>query len=160
VIRGVHHLAISTPDIDRFVDHYHRWFGFERAGAGGWEPGNERIDTMVGLKDSSARYEMIRLGNLYIEVFEYAAPKGETVHPRMCDRGITHLCLYCDDVFAEYERLKGLGMTFNCPPGGSAATRATYGRDCDGNVVELLQIVDPSCAFVFEKAVALEEAGS
>lgn len=154
MIRGVHHLAISTPDIARFVDHYQRWFGFERAGAGGWEPGNERIDTMVGLQDSAARYEMIRLGNLYIEVFEYAAPPGETVHPRMCDHGITHLCLYCDDVFAEYERLKGLGMAFNGPPGGSAATRATYGRDCDGNVVELLQIVDPSCAFVFEKAVA------
>jgi catechol 2,3-dioxygenase-like lactoylglutathione lyase family enzyme len=157
MIRGVHHLAISTPDLARFVDHYQRWFGFERAGAGGWEPGNDRVDTMVGLKDSAARYEMIRLGNLYIEVFEYSAPRGAAVHPRMCDHGLIHLCLYCDDVFAEYERLKGLGMDFHCPPGGSAATRATYGRDCDGNVVELLQIVDPACPFVFEKAVA--EAG-
>jgi len=40
-------------------------------------------------------------------------------------------------------------MEFNCPPGGEAATRATYGRDCDGNVVELLQIADPSCGFEF-----------
>ena len=75
----------------------------------------------------------------------------------MCDHGLIHLCLYCDDVFAEYARLKALGMDFNGPPGGSAATRATDGRDCDGNVVELLQIVDPSCAFVFEKAVARAE---
>lgn len=155
MIRGVHHLAISTPDLDRFVDHYQRWFGFERCGGGGWEPGNERVDTMVGLKDSAARYEMIRLGNLYIEVFQYAAPASTAVRPRMCDQGITHLCLYSDDVFADYERLKGLGMEFNCPPGGSAATRATYGRDCDGNVVELLQIVEPECAFRFEHAVAL-----
>lgn len=155
MIRGVHHLAVSTPDLDRFVDHYQRWFGFERHGGGGWEPGNERIDRMVGLTDSAARYEMIRLGNLYLEVFEYAAPAGVAVRPRMCDHGLIHLCFYCDDVFAEYERLVALGMRFRCPPGGKAATRATYGFDCDGNVVELLQIVQPECAFSFEKAVAL-----
>lgn len=155
MIRGVHHLAISTPDLERFVDHYQRWFGFERAGKeGGWDVGNERIDTMVGLSGSSARYAMIRLGNLHIEVFEYTTNDPQLVHPRMCDRGITHLCLYCDDVFAEYERLIALGMEFNCPPGGSAATRATYGPDCDGNMVELLQIVDPDCSFAFEKQLA------
>jgi catechol 2,3-dioxygenase-like lactoylglutathione lyase family enzyme len=151
MILGVHHLAISTPDIDRFVDHYERWFGFERCGSGGWDVGNDRIDATVGLEGSAARYAMIRLGNLYIEVFEYSSPKGAAVRPRMCDHGLIHLCLYCDDVFAEYERLKALGMQFNCPPGGSAATRATYGRDCDGNVVELLQVVDPACGFGFEK---------
>jgi catechol 2,3-dioxygenase-like lactoylglutathione lyase family enzyme len=150
MIRGVHHLAISTPDLERLIDCYSQWFGFERCAEGGWEPGNQRIDTMVGLRGSSAKYAMIRLGNLYIEVFQFALPSGEAVRPRMCDHGVTHLCLYCDDVFAEYERLLGLGMEFNCPPGGEAATRATYGRDCDGNVVELLQIVDPACNFQFD----------
>jgi catechol 2,3-dioxygenase-like lactoylglutathione lyase family enzyme len=151
MIQGVHHLAISTHDLERFVDHYQRWFGFERCGSGRWEAGNTRIDTMVGLADSAARYEMIRLGNIYIEVFEYSAPRGETNHPRMCDPGLIHLCLYTDDVIADYERLTGLGMEFNCAPGGSGATRATYGRDCDGNVVELLQIVGSECGFGFEK---------
>lgn len=150
MILGVHHLAISTPDMDRFIDHYERWFGFERCGGGGWEAGNARIDRMTGLDDSAARYAMIRRGNLHIEVFEFSAPVGEAVRPRMADHGITHLCLYSDDVFADYERLKGLGMHFNCPPGGSGATRATYGRDCDGNVVELLQIVDEACGFGFQ----------
>lgn len=135
--------------MDRFIDHYERWFSFERCGSGGWEAGNERIDRMTGLKDSAARYAMIRRGNLYIEVFQFNAPASDAVRPRMCDHGITHLCLYSDDVMADYERLKGLGMHFNCPPGGSAATRATYGRDCDGNVVELLQIVDERCGFGF-----------
>ncbi len=151
MIRGVHHLAISTPDLERFVDHYRRWFGFEPVGEGGWDRGNARVDRMVGLSDSAARYAFLRLGNLHLEVFEYRTNDPVAVRPRMCDHGITHLCLYCDDVFAEYERLRGLGMIFNGPPGGTAATRATYGRDCDGNVVELLQIVDPDCTFSFEK---------
>jgi len=154
MILGVHHLAISTPDADRFIDWYGRMFGFERAGAGAWEAGNARIDQMTGLADSAARYAMIRRGNLYIEVFEFSAPQGEAVRPRMCDQGITHLCLYSDDVFADYARLQGLGMHFNGPPGGTGATRATYGRDCDGNVVELLQIVDEACGFGFNQAPA------
>jgi len=154
MIVGVHHLAISTPDIECFIDYYQRMFGFARVGGGEWQPGNDRIDTMVGLKNSSARYAMIRLGTLHIEVFEYTAPRGETVHPRMCDHGLTHLCLYTNDIMADYERLTAAGMTFNCPPGGSAATRATYGQDCDGNTVELLQIVDESCGFAFPAAAA------
>ena len=152
MILGVHHLAISTPDLDRFVDHYQRWFGFEPCGGGGWDMGNERVDQMVGLSRSAARYEMIRLGNLYIEVFQYLSPEAAPVRPRMCDYGITHLCLYSNDVFADFERLSALGMRFNCPPGGSAATRATYGFDCDGNVVELLQIVDEESRFNFARA--------
>lgn len=148
MIRGVHHLAISTPDLERFVDHYERWFGFERIGGGGWEVGNDRIDTMVGLKDSTAKYAFIRLGNLHIEVFQYESNEPQDVRPRMCDRGITHLCLYTDDVVSDYERLKGLGMHFHCPP-GEGTLRATYGRDCDGNVVELLQIAGAECTFQF-----------
>jgi len=149
MIRGVHHLAIATADLDRLVDYYERCFGFERCAEGGWELGNARVDRMVGLSGSVARYAMMRLGSFYIEVFQFSAPIGVPVHPRMCDIGLTHICLYCDDVFAEYERLLGLDMVFNCPPGGEAATRATYGRDCDGNVVELLQIVDLGCGFAF-----------
>jgi catechol 2,3-dioxygenase-like lactoylglutathione lyase family enzyme len=148
MILGFHHVAVSTPDMERFIDWYAQMFGFERAGTGGWEVGNARIDGMTGLKDSSARYAMIRRGNLYIEVFQYASPPSEAVRPRACDHGITHFCFYTDDVDADYARLLALGMHFNCPP-GEGALRATYGRDCDGNLVELLQITDPDCGFPY-----------
>jgi catechol 2,3-dioxygenase-like lactoylglutathione lyase family enzyme len=149
MILGFHHVAVSTPDMARFIDWYERMFGFVRAGSGGWEVGNARIDRMTGHKDSSARYAMIRRGNLYIEVFEYASPEGEGIRPRPCDHGITHFCFYTDDVYADYDRLVAQGMHFNCPPGDSGPLRATYGRDCDGNLVELLQIMDEDCAFPY-----------
>ncbi len=141
MIQGVHHLAISTENLDRFIDHYERWFGFACVYRGGWEPGQERISTMVQLPDCSARYAMLRLGGFYIEVFQYLQPVGERFERRMCDPGLIHLCLHVDDVHAEYARLSALGMTFHCPPSGSAAMQVTYGRDCDGNVVELLQVI-------------------
>src|SRR3546814_7975716 len=63
MIRGFHHVAVTTPDLERFIDHYERWFGFERVAEGGWEPDNERVGRMVQLPGSSARYAMIRLGS-------------------------------------------------------------------------------------------------
>src|SRR3546814_4069715 len=68
MIRGFHHVAVTTPDLERFIDHYERWFGFERVAEGGWEPVNERVGRMVQLPGSSARYAMIRLGSFYMEV--------------------------------------------------------------------------------------------
>ena len=59
----------------------------------------------------------------------------------MCDHGITHLCLQVEDIDGEYERLKAAGMTFHCAPQKAGkGLRATYGRDPDGNVVELLEV--------------------
>lgn len=141
MITAFHHVAIATHDLERFVDHYRRWFGFEAVADGGWEAHHEAVGIMVGLPGSAARYRMLRLGSFHLEVFQYAEPVGERIERRMCDPGLTHLCLYVDDIDAEYARLRALGMTFHCPPIGGAVTRATYGRDCDGNVVELLQIV-------------------
>lgn len=149
MICGVHHLAISTPDLERFVDHYQRWYGFERVADGGWEAGNERIGRMVQLPGSAARYAMIRLDRFYIEVFQYLEPVGTRTDRRMCDHGLIHLCLYVDDIEAEYARLSALGMDFHCPPGGPDTMQATYGRDCDGNVVELLQVIAPDHPFPF-----------
>src|SRR3546814_15099872 len=83
----------------------------------------------------------------------------------MCDPGLIHICLYFDDAQAEYERLSALGMEFHCPPGGAGTMLATYGRDCDGNVVELLQVIaedhpfplldaraEPACAGAIRQA--------
>jgi catechol 2,3-dioxygenase-like lactoylglutathione lyase family enzyme len=59
----------------------------------------------------------------------------------VCDPGITHLCFDVTDLDQEYERLSEAGMTFHCPPQDAfAGVRTTYGRDPDGNVVELQEV--------------------
>jgi catechol 2,3-dioxygenase-like lactoylglutathione lyase family enzyme len=59
----------------------------------------------------------------------------------VCDHGITHLCLDVDDLDADYKRLLGAGVTFHSPPQDlGAGVRTCYGRDPDGNVVELQQL--------------------
>ena len=70
----------------------------------------------------------------------------------MNDHGYTHFCLDVQDIEAEYQRLSSHGMVFNCePPDLGGAIRATYGRDPDGNVIEIQQINDPEHAFALDR---------
>ena len=154
MIRGVHHVAVSTPDLDRLVTFYTELFGFEVVMQTEWKD-RPAIDAILGLKDSAARQVMLKSGNAYLEIFEYHSPtprRGDPDRP-VCDHGYTHFCIDVTDIDAEYGRLSAAGMHFHCPPPelGRGSIRATYGRDPDGNVVELLESVDSSTAFALER---------
>ena len=137
MIRGIHHTAICTANLERLVAFYRDVVGFEVVGEREWT-NNELIDEIIGLKNSSARQVMMRAGNAYLEFFQYAAPESRDVDPmRPCDRGYTHICLDVVDIHAEHKRLTEGGMTFNRTPGGVGDIRAVYGRDPDGNIVEI-----------------------
>ena len=113
------------------------------------------IDGIVGLKNSEAKQAMLKLGNAYLEFFEYVSPAGNPKNPSygVNDHGYTHFALDVQDIDAEYERLSRGGMTFNCPPPNfpGSPIRATYGRDPDGNVIEIQEIRDPAHGFALER---------
>jgi catechol 2,3-dioxygenase-like lactoylglutathione lyase family enzyme len=146
MILGIHHTAISTSNIERSLQFYRDLLGFKEVFSSKWDIGTETTDKIVGLKDSSARVVMLRAGNACVELFQYATPepKPGNMNRPVCDHGITHLCLQVADIDAEYTRLKAAGMRFHCPPQDVGGLRATYGRDPDGNVVELLEVKDQS----------------
>ncbi len=145
MIRGIHHTAISTGDLERSLHFYRDLLGFKEILSSAWEVGTEVADRITGLPGSSARLVMLQAGNACIELFQYASPRPKPGEPQrpVCDHGITHICLEVTDIEAEYQRLQAAGMPFHCPPqevGGGI--RATYGRDPDGNVIELLEVCD------------------
>ena len=142
MLHGINHVAISTPDIERSAAFYINLLGFEEVFRLNWDIGHQALDSITGLRDPSARIRMLKCGNACVELFEYRTPTpkpGEVARP-VNDHGITHLCVQVTDINAEYARLKAAGMHFHCEPqtvGGDIW--ATYGRDPDGNVVELLE---------------------
>ncbi|AMK19942.1 MULTISPECIES: VOC family protein [Sphingobium] len=152
MIKGIHHIAVSTPDLDRMVAFYGDALGFEKVDwDGGWKRGNPVIDQIVGLRDSSARSVMLRAGNVYLELFQYLTPEARPGDPErpVCDHGYTHFCLDVEDVEAEYQRLSALGVRFNSPPvfDHEQGIGATYGRDPDGNVIEIQEVLKKAHPF-------------
>jgi glyoxylase I family protein len=162
VIRGIHHVAINTPDLDRLLAFYRDVVGFEvvESTRFDWKDSAE-IDAIVGIKGTASKVVMLRAANAYIEMFEYQQPAAtNTGRLAPSDHGYTHICLDVTDIEAEYERLSKNGMTFHGPPvvveGG--AIRTIYGRDPDGNVIELQELA-PSHDMAVQKIRGFHTAG-
>jgi len=149
VINGLHHAAISTHDIERIVDFYVDIIGFTLVSRGGWAVGRDEIDGLVGLKASSSKTAILQTGNGFLEIFEYLTPRGAPRDPDypVCDTGFTHIGLNVTGIDAEFERLSAAGMRFHGPPIDAGALRAAYGRDPDGNVVELIEVLSADHPF-------------
>lgn len=143
MIRGLHHTAISTPDLDRALGFWRDLLGFHVFDGGEWQPGSPTPDEITGLNDSSAAYVLLDASNTAIELFEFRSPVGARLNPQrtVADHGITHVCLDVTDIQGEYVRLRDAGVPFQSPPvdfGGGI--HCAYGRDPDGNVVELQEV--------------------
>lgn len=147
MIHGVHHTSIATHDHERMVWFYRDVLGIPEAIHQSWEIGSADCDAVVGLTGSSARSVLLAADNLFVELFHYITPRGQPVPENrpVCDAGLTHLCFDVSDIQAEYARLLALGIRFHTAPleiEGVGWT--TYGRDPDGNIFELQEIVDVS----------------
>jgi len=150
MIRGIHHAAISTGNFDRLVAFYCDQLGAVAVAPPG-ELSGEVFDAVVALPEAKARVVLLRLGNAFIELFEYTNPVGQKGDPNrpVSDHGITHICFDVTDIAAEYERLKAAGVHFHCEPQAMMGGRSwiTYARDPDGNVIELQEILNPKSRF-------------
>ena len=146
MIRGIHHASFSTNDLDRLVHFYRDLIGLEEVWRLHWDAGNEPADRIIGLKDTVVDLVMLKAGNAFLEIFQYSNPKGKAGDPNRpaCDSGLTHVCFDVSDVYREYDRLQKLGVKFNSPPQEfESVCRSVYGRDADGNLFELQEIVNP-----------------
>src|ERR1035437_6228611 len=145
MVRGIHHIAISTPDLDRMLAFYRDLIGFEEVVLDfSWG-----VDNVVGPRvmrtngPSVGRVVLLRAGNAFLELFEFERPAPKLGDPGrpVVDHGITHFCIDVDDVGLEYERLSAAGIEFHCSPQSMGmGIYTTYARDPDGNVFEVQQI--------------------
>ena len=152
-ILGFHHVGISTCNLERSVAFYCELFGFEKVFEFEWQPGVALFDRMMRLRETAARVAMLRAGTSFLEIFEFVSPRPATAQDPdrpVCDFGFNHICIAVDDAAAECRRLEALGLRLHCPPIKSELpVTGTYGRDPDGNVIEILEICDPQHPFNF-----------
>jgi catechol 2,3-dioxygenase-like lactoylglutathione lyase family enzyme len=106
-----------------------------------------KYEAILGLKGAEGRIAVLRAANLEIELFEFHTPKPRSANPLrpVSDHGITHFAMNVEGIEELYARLKAAGVVFHCAPIEFAGcATATYARDPDGNVIELLEAIAPA----------------
>jgi glyoxylase I family protein len=155
MINGIHHTSLSTKNLDRLVGFYRDTMKCEQLTTFNWDKSGVECQTIVGLPGSRANGVFLRAGGSLIEIFEYLEPRGRDGHATRPpnDVGITHMCFDVTDIESEYSRLVRAGVRFNSDVvtvGG--AIKSAYGRDPDGNVFEIQEIIDPSHVLVWYRS--------
>ncbi len=141
MIVGLHHVAVSTPDIKAAIEFYAGVLGGEVVQESGWNRDFPLADKAIGLKETAAQMAMIKFGNAYIELWQYENPPPKTKNANYppSDHGISHFCLQVKNIHEEYDRLTAAGMTFVGPPQDFGGSYAVYGRDPFGNIIEIYE---------------------
>lgn len=139
---GLHHCGISAVNFDRTKKFYTETLGMEVVFEMDFSDG--RFNEVWKTKDTAGINMMLRLDNAFFEFFEFTSPDPKPRDPewQVSDHGHTHFCLQVDDLQALYDKLRAKGVTFNCPPLDCGNVLATYAHDPDGNLIELLQIIE------------------
>jgi len=145
MIKGLEHVGISVANLERSIQFYRDLLGMHVVEQDGFQ--GELYERILALSGAKGKVALLKTTNMQIELFEFERPQPKPGDPErpVCDQGITHFCIEVTDIDAVYARLKAAGVPFHCPPlrfPGEAA--ATYGRDPDGNVFELLQLGPPA----------------
>ena len=147
LIEGVDAIGITVSDMDRAVDFYSKVLTFEKVSD--TEVAGENYEHLEGVFGLRMRVVRMRLGDEFIELAEYLAPKGRPipVDSRSNDRWFQHIAIIVSDMDKAYARLRQ-NKVEHASSGpqrlpewnkNAAGISAFYFKDPDGHPVEVLQ---------------------
>src|SRR5256885_10997953 len=138
---------MTVGEIDRAVDFYSKVLTFEKVSD--TEVAGETYEHLQGVFGLRMRVVRMRLGDEYIELAEYLAPKGRpiAVDAHSNDRSFQHIAIIVSDMDKAYRRLRE-NKVEHASTGpqrlpdwnkNAAGIWAFYFKDPDGHPLEILQ---------------------
>ena len=145
MITNVRHAGIVVTDMDRSLTFYRDLLGLQVVLDR--EQGNAFLDNLLALDRVRMRVVILeaRDGNR-IELFQFYSHPDRPPDQISINRvGCSHVCFAVDDIDKDYQRLREVGIRFNCPPTVSpdGYAKATYAHDPDGTTIGLTQVLRP-----------------
>src|SRR5215471_8223477 len=144
---AVDSVDITVSDMDRAVDFYSRVLSFKKVSD--TEVAGETYENLEGVFGVRMRVVRMQLGDEFIELTEYLAPKGRpiTAGARSNDRSFQHIAIIVSDMDKAYAWLRQNKVEYassgpqRLPDWNSTAAgiKAFYFKDPDGHPLEILQ---------------------
>jgi catechol 2,3-dioxygenase-like lactoylglutathione lyase family enzyme len=140
-------VGLTVSDMDSSVAFYTTVLEFEKVSDR--ELTGEAYEKLQGVFGTRQRVVRLRLGEEYLELTEFLAPRGRPAPPdaRSNDRWFQHVAIIVSDMDSAYARLRRFEVQHastapqrlpeTIPP--AAGVRAFYFRDPDGHPLEVLQ---------------------
>ncbi len=146
LVTAVDSIGLTVSDLDRSVEFYSKVLSFEKVSeAEVVGPEYEHLEGVFGLRMRTAR---MRLGDEFIELNEFLAPKGRMApaDARANDRWFQHIAIITSDMDRAYKWLRE-NKVQHASTGpqrlpewnkNAAGIQAFYFRDPDGHFLEVL----------------------
>lgn len=147
LIKAVDAVGMTVSDLDRAVEFYRQVLSFEKVSEA--EVTGDEYEHLQGVFGLRMRTARMKLGDEFIELTEYLAPKGKSipVDSRSNDRWFQHIAIITSDMERAYQLLRQHKVEhastgpqrlpdWNKNAGG---IKAFYFKDPDGHPVEILQ---------------------
>lgn len=139
-------IGITVSDLDRSVDFYTKVLHFEKVSE--FEAAGDEVEHATGVFGVRLRTARLRLGDEFIELTEYLAPRGRPypADSRSNDRWFQHIAIITSDMAGAYRHLRSHKVQhassgpqrlpdWNRNAGG---IEAFYFKDPDGHALEIL----------------------
>jgi catechol 2,3-dioxygenase-like lactoylglutathione lyase family enzyme len=138
---------MTVSDMDRAVDFYSRVLSFKQV----WdtEVAGEAYENLEGVFGVRMRVVRMQLGDEFIELTEYLAPKGRSINVggHSNDRSFQHVAIIVNDMDKAYGWLRQNKVEYasSAPQRlpdwnkGASGIKAFYFKDPDGHPLEILQ---------------------
>jgi catechol 2,3-dioxygenase-like lactoylglutathione lyase family enzyme len=146
LVKGVDSIGLTVSDLDRSVEFYSSVLNFQKVSEA--EVDGENFEHLTGVFGLRMRTARMRLGEEYIELMEFLAPRGRPapVDARSNDRWFQHIAIIVSDMDRAYRWLREHKVQ-HASPGpqllpawnqNAGGIRAFYFRDPDGHALEVL----------------------
>ena len=153
MIKGIHHIGASVPNLDETIAFYQSAVDLPESGR--FEIANSpAADQLSGLHNISCRAAVLRGATTYLELFQFESPQPppQQIMP-VYGPGITHVCFQSPEDDPAFEKFKQQGMEMVSR--GDRPVRLNpqrgityaYARDPAGNMFEMEQWVEPPRPF-------------
>ena len=146
-VESVGTIGMTVSDLDRSVEFYSQVLSFEKLSE--VEVSGSEYDHLQGVFGLRMRVARMRLGDEFIELTEYLAPRGRRApaDSRSNDLWFQHIAIIVSDMDRAYRRLRENRVEHISPEPqrlpdwnpNAGGIRAFYFRDPDGHPLEILE---------------------